>query len=152
MVEFRVDRDHRVRRGSHRDTGSQLRSGDVVRETFNTDDWPCFDLNPCLVHCASRRLRDFFAGLCGDVRLSSRTRGDSGDVCYRWLRAAIDVAVNDLVVVPDIATRGFDRKIYGPKCFGQSSVLGLNLSVVQFFGRNVCPDLRLSSSRTGSFQ
>jgi hypothetical protein len=65
----------------------------------------------------------------------------------RWLRAAIDVAVNDLVVAPDIVTRWFDRKI-----LVQSSVFGLNLSVVEFFGRNVCPDLRLSSSWTGSFQ
>jgi hypothetical protein len=39
-------------------------------------------------------------------------------LCYRRLCAAIDVAVNDLVVVPDIATRWFDRKIYGPKDFG----------------------------------
>lgn len=68
-------------------------------------------------------------------------------MCDRWLCAAIDVAVNDLVVVPDIATRWFDRKI-----LVQSSVIGFNLLVVQYFGRNACPDLRLTSSRTGSFQ
>ena len=46
------------------------------------------------------------------------TCGDSGDVCDRWLCAAIDVAVSELVVVPDIAMRWFDRKIYGPKDSG----------------------------------
>ena len=99
VAQFCVDCHHRVRRGSHRDAWSQLRFGDTVRETFNTDCWPRVDLNPCLVHCASRRLHDFCAGLCGNVYPSSRTRGDSGDVCDRRFCAAIDVAVNRLKAV-----------------------------------------------------
>jgi hypothetical protein len=50
----------------------------------------------------------------------------------RWLRAAIDMAVNNLVVVPDVVMRWFDRKIYGPKDSGENTVFGLSLSVIQF--------------------
>ena len=44
----------------------------------------------------------------------------------------------------------FDRKIYGPKDFGENTVFGLRFSVIQFFGRNI-PILRVSDSHVGSF-